>query len=643
MTVAYDALIDSEMPEFVVLMEVQPMEELKGWTAAGGGLTNTYYVSFTAFIATAVVAGGLYRRLDEVRYNATALTSRASAALVDANLGSYYFDTAASRLYVSLAGGVNPETATFVGAWFTLFFSTRGVSFSDQPLYYPLIDGDLPAESAEMPDSMFGSIVSDTGAVSLLNGDGVFDKLSRLYVWRNKRATFRHGGVGLAYTDFAIIDTLRINTLDANDENAIVQVEAFGNILNKSLPLRTWGDGTLFNAPSPQQAADGIQGLPQPLVLGTVVDCPCVLGGRNGLGGADYWYAYDFNAGAYGTCQVFNVYAIHRATKARTLLTGGDYVVSGANIQVINAAYFYENYDIVCSLRQLATLASPTFGTMALALLRICGESDSNIDLAAFATADTAAPQVLARYIGVPGLALNWMNELQQSVNGQVYQGADGKWTCRVLTPDAPANPVALSDADFKTWTPTGELLAVLDEVRVRYGHRPLADDWFEAIATLDAIGYSNETTDAHRLDTWLTVYADAYALAHHLLFFRMQPGSTFACEERGLRLNTSRVGDLVSVTRARAPLARTGRYDGHLLRIAKLEKALGPDAPTVRVWLNDLNGQVDRIFRLLPSGSTLTWDTATAEEKALYGFLSDGNGYLETADPLTRHAKVLW
>jgi hypothetical protein len=104
-TAAYDALLASVTPDFVVLAEVQPMEPLAGWTAAGGGLTNTYYCSFLSQIATTIAAGGLYRRLDFVRQNAATLTSRASAALVDANLGSYFLDTSTNRLYVSTNTG----------------------------------------------------------------------------------------------------------------------------------------------------------------------------------------------------------------------------------------------------------------------------------------------------------------------------------------------------------------------------------------------------------------------------------------------------------------------------------------------------------------------------------------------------------
>lgn len=167
----FAGLLASATPEYILLVEVQPMEILGSWTAAGGGLTNTYYCAFSTQIATSVVAGGLYRRLDAVKQNSTSLTSRASAALVDANLGSYFHDTANSRIYVSTSSGASPDTFPLVGAWFTLFFSTSAVDFSNQPLYAPLITGTLPTLVSEMPDALFGVSISETGTVELLNGE----------------------------------------------------------------------------------------------------------------------------------------------------------------------------------------------------------------------------------------------------------------------------------------------------------------------------------------------------------------------------------------------------------------------------------------------------------------------------------------
>lgn len=642
MTVAYDALIASVTPDFVVLVEVQPMERLAGWTAAGGGLTNTYYASFSTQIATTIVPGGLYRRLDSVRQNATALTSRASAALVDANLGSYFHDTSTNRLYVSTTSGANPETFALLGAWFTLFFSTTTVSLSGQPLYSPMITWSLPTFSSEMPDTLFGATISDVGSLSLLNTDGVFDRLSKQYVWRNKLVTFKLGGGALAYSDFATIETLRINAITVDDETCTLQLEDLGNILNKSLPLHTWGDGTIGGGGLPANPTIGIDGLSQPIVFGRVENCPCALGGRT-PGISDSWYAVDFNLTAYGTYTFNAVSAVERTTQTATLLTPiTDYLTAGGVIIVSNPTYFYETHDIMATVSNSAFTTNSQFGEMALAILRICGESDANIDLAAFAAANTAAPQVLARYVGSPVIAADLMRELEQSVDGQVYKGSDGRWTCRLLTPDLPASIVDISDADFVTWTPTEDLRTTLNVVRVRYGNLPLADDWFEATSSDDSVLYGAETSDSHRIDTWLTTSEDASELAQHLRFLRAVPAMTMQAEQRGLSLISSRVGDLVSVTRSRAPNARTGSYDTHLLRIVKIEKALGGDAPTVTVWLNDLDGQTDRIARYTDA-SAITWSGATAQQKARYGFYGDANGYLDASDPLTRNAKVYW
>jgi hypothetical protein len=602
-TVAYDALLASATPDFVVLAEVQPMEPLAGWTAAGGGLTNTYYCTFLSQVAAALVRGGLYRRLDEVRQNATALTSRASAALVNANLGSYFHDIANGRIYVSTTTGVSPDVFALVGAWFTLFFSTTSVSFSDQPLYAPWIAGDLPSLESRMPTSLFGVTVSDTGALTLLNGDGIFDGLSMQYVWRNKRVTFKLGGATLPYADFATVDTLRINSVAVNDEVAVLQLEDMGSILNQSLPPRTWGDGTFVGPPVTNEA---IFGASQPVVFGTVTRCPTFFDGTRS------YYLVDPFVHAAGVT-IVAAYAVHRTYKIYTLLTPGlsfDYIVGGVGyyITILNATYDSDTYDFVVDLQSPLAAAS-TFGSMALALLKLCGETDADIDAAAFTAADAAAPQVLARYLGAPVQAADVLRELEQSVGGQVYKGADGRWTCRLILTDVPPTLIALTDEDFISWEPEQDLETVLNKVRVRYAHAPIDDKWAEVSASSDATLYGSETGDSHGITTWLTNANDAATLAGHLRFAASAPANVIRAEQRGLALMSAHVGDLVAVTRSRAPVARTGSYDGHLLRIVRIQKALA--GPAVTVWLNDLSGQADRVGRYTDS-TPIAWSTAT-------------------------------
>jgi hypothetical protein len=47
---------------------------------------------------------------------------------------------------------------------------------------------------------------------SLHNTDGLFDRLSKQYVWRNKLGRVQtRAAASLAYSDFTTIETLRIN------------------------------------------------------------------------------------------------------------------------------------------------------------------------------------------------------------------------------------------------------------------------------------------------------------------------------------------------------------------------------------------------------------------------------------------------
>jgi hypothetical protein len=115
------------------------------------------------------------------------------------------------------------------------------------------------------------------------------------------------------------------------------------------------------------------------------------------------------------------------------------------------------------------------------------------------------------------------------------------------------------------------------------------------------------------------------------------------AFEERGLTLMNATVGKFVAVTRARGPVARSGRLDGQLFEIVKLDKSLGPQNPIVSGVLGDLGGRCDQIFRLAPAASTLAWSTATDSEKAQYGFLGDTGRYIDNADVLTKDGKALW
>lgn len=642
MTAAYDALLANHSPEPIKLAEIQPGEPLGVWTAAGGGLTNTYYVSWSAQFGTSIIPGGIYRRLDSVRQNETALTSRASSALVDANLGSYFHDTAANRIYVSTTTGASPNTFALVGAWFTIFVASSSMTFSDQPLYWPLLTGTLPTFTEEFADAVFGVTSSGTGTISLLNGDGLWDRLSRQWIWRNKKITVKLGGTyrqgstvtSLAYSDFATMAVLRINTVAPNDETFDLHVESIGSILNQSLPNDVWADDDILTA----YVADEEQQKPNPILFGSVEFCPMTETNQVG----DTWITHNPNVNP--SVSVGLIHAVDRVTGEHIALVDGiDYTTASGGVAgtlYTMLTYFRDTHTFVANLQDTDE-TSYLAGTFARRILELCGESAANIDTAAFDALDDACPQLLGHWLNTPTPAVDLMRQLEQSVGAQVYWGNSG-WTCqKVLDFSGPAD-WTLIDADFSKWAPTDDLQGVLHQVRTGYARHPVTGKYAEASDSSDRTRYESETRDTHTVNTFLQQAADAAAQAGHLRFLKGAPGALIAFEVIGLTLMTARAGDLVAVTRDRAPCARNGRFDGQLLLLVAITKALGPEGPVVSGVLSDLGGNADKVFRLAPSGSGLTWSTATAAQKAFYGFLADSNGYIDPNDAVTRHGKVL-
>ena len=636
MSAAFDALLACMNPTFVVLAEIQPAQALGPWTKVGG-LTKTYSTPWSQYAATDVVTGGIYRRLDQVRQDATNLTSQTSSANVDANAGSYFFDSANSVIYVSMTDSASPETWAFVGAWFTIFSASQSVSFSDQPLYEPRLAESLPTLDSEKPDLLFGVTISDNGTLGLVNTDKLFDKLSRQWIWRNKLVTFKLGGtngdtgVALAYSDYANIGAMQINTATPNDDLFTLQLDAIGSVLNQSIPPLTIADayGYIIDVSANPNAAS------LPWLIGTSKDCKLVYVGT--AGGNDTYAVDDPALVDYDLQNTF--YAVNKTTGAKTVLGfGTDWNVgSPGSITVNSASWTYQTYEIWMD-GDWSTLAS-TFGAIVTKLLTTLGVSSSKISSANFSTLDAVSP-TLGVYLTVATQAAAVMRTLEQSMYAQLYVGLDGLWTCRQFDPST--STTALVDADFATWQVEEDLSTALDEVLVQYDHRNASGAYFQTSQSDSSVQYGAETSDSTSLPTYLRNSADASNLASHMLFLRSVAPARITTELRGLQLMTASAGDMVAITRARGPIARTGTLDGQIFEIVKLTKVLGP-TPTVTAVLEDLGGQTDRIFRLAPSGYGSTWSTASAADKAIYGFLSDDNGYLDATDILTRNGKVLW
>ncbi|MGE0463902.1 MAG: hypothetical protein AB7Q16_21255 [Vicinamibacterales bacterium] len=620
----------------IVLAELQPAEILSGWSATGGSFTNTHEIAWANAVQAEVVPGGIYRRLDGVRQNDLDLTARASVAEVDANAGSYFHDTANGVLYVRTTTGSAPDEFAALLAFFTIFVGTDAVDFEAGELYEPRIVGDLPVVTLEADDPLHGAKRYGSGDIVLANSDGLFDRLVRLWVWKNKLVTLKLGGGDLAASDYETIAQMRIEDVTPNDDVCRFTLRNMATVLDKYLPLNT------FSANDYPHIGEGLEGTYKPLLYGAKTNIPGLL--IDSTGGAQVYMVAD--PAAQVLTAVLAVRAIERASGVSTLLTlTTDYTVNLAacTVTVTNATYSADNYD----LRIDATGESDgtggylsTFGQIARDILITLDERAALLDDAAFATADTDAPAPLGVWMREGKNAQEYIRLLEASVNGAVFIGRDGRWTAQIWDPTYdPTTAQTIVDEDIDTWDPDDKVESIFPVARVLYDENPATGATKVTEASNDTIRYAYETSDSRTVRTALINAGDAAILAARYRLMVGSPTIHVNMAERGLSGMLRQPFDKVVVTRRRAP-TEAGLFDGQVMEVLRVEKQLA--AASVAMRLGDLRGFGNRVGRWADSAAP-DWGAASAAERERDGYWSDSAGLIDPSDPSTAEQSVWW
>ena len=119
---------------------------------------------------------------------------------------TYFYDSAAGRLYVHITGGGSPTAANpYLLSFHVRRFATD-VEEYDGHLYLPV----LPADSIPNVSSSTGRFHENGtslsfGTIKILNGDGRFDTLFDTYIWEAKRVTVRLGEKGKGDANYMVI------------------------------------------------------------------------------------------------------------------------------------------------------------------------------------------------------------------------------------------------------------------------------------------------------------------------------------------------------------------------------------------------------------------------------------------------------
>lgn len=639
----------------VVIAELTPFLRLSGFTATGG-FPNTYQVSLPRLTGTAQIPGGVYRRCVGVRENATALTERASIAQVDANASSWYWDEAAGLLYVRSSTGSDPDTFTAYAASVRFYVATTGIVLNrvdgnaDTGIYHhPWLEGDLPTAIDEMEDLLSGRKKTYSGNVTLTNAHKFWNAIVAPdgdYHWKNKKIAFYFGGSyngqALLRSQYATRVTMLVEDVSADEYRCQFTLKPLGHLLNQELPV------TPFVASAYPNLGDGVSGTKKWLGWGRAIIRPDLTDTAS-LG--DYTVA----DAAYQTLfAIHSVWAVHKTTGARTLLTlTTDYAINltACVIAIVNPTYAHANYLIECDVTGKPDGAGSylkTFSAVTKDILKThLAFTDSDLDLASFTQADVDAPEELSVWIKSPRqlrsiLASSepGLPSLERSVLGRLAQTRDGKWKVKIWTPTYPATAPLITKTDFAAFSPEPKFETVYGTTRAHYGYDHGRQQWAVEEASDPVVAYLDESQDRLDVFTFLRSASSAQLLAQRYQFMSGAVSMEIAFSERGAKLAEREAGDIVRVTFNPAPSA-AGEY---IDRPFELMQLVSPVATPMRLSgrLGDLRGIGERIGRWMDA-SAPAWSAATTEERARSGFWSDSSGRIDPADPATLNRSCWW
>lgn len=559
--------------------------------------------------------------LDEVAYYARALTAAEIASLAAAGI----YDTE------------DPDNGVY---------------------YHPWITGDLPVSRERAASDLYGVHATSGGELRLTNPDAVWYRLTAIdsgWNWKNKIVRILLGGrvreTALPRSLYASMRTLLIEDVACDDSLVTFALKPFNRLLEQTVP-RT----PLFASAYPN-LGDGVSGQKKWIGYGRAVIAPDLIDTTVSQGKylvADAAYQ-DLDA-------VHNVWAVSKATAVKTLLTlTTHYTVDlvACTVTVVHVDYPYADYSLlVDATGKTDGSGNPinTAGGIIKDLLTThVGVRESDLDIDSFTQAELDVPELLSMWLKSPRAINSIISSSEPgfpsicaSALVTLRQTADGLWNIKARSSLSETPTIALGTTDFADFRAVPNLDAVVTGVNV-YFAREIAPDgsgtWDVATADDERArfllggGTHKEDFDFVDLYTFLAAESDASSLAQRYLILAGGPRLHVEFKERGTKLFRSLIADTVSVTRSPAP-SSVGRFVNEPLELIELEQRYGP-VPSVAGLLRDVRGLGGLGWSWSSESGPVDWDAASVEERALYGFWADDDGFIDPPDPDTQDIKA--
>ena len=173
-----------------------------------------------------------------VTENGAELTSRATYALCEANAGSWYYDSANSRLYVHTTGSDDPGGGSYIiMSYFWEYIATHAGEYNGHWYYGRLNKENIPSIESSVSGPHEGVVTLSPGSISINNlpiqpaTAGFYDSRLSTYVYEGAKIILLRGEQDAAYGTFEAFIHGYLGDWECDEKHFIPQIDDFRKYL----------------------------------------------------------------------------------------------------------------------------------------------------------------------------------------------------------------------------------------------------------------------------------------------------------------------------------------------------------------------------------------------------------------------------
>ena len=574
--------------------------------------------------------------ISSVKVDGVAATVRTTAALVDANPGSFYNDRANSLLYVSAAtGSVFGKSVIAVA---DLTYSTKSKTFNN--LYYDPRISTVPSLSMRIEKEFGGVGQISGGNLELINTDSELDSRSE-YLWDNSdsKVTMKIGydtrTEEMAYSNYVAFGVWAVESWKSGDDKFTLDLKEIKVRLDSEIPFEAFDTATY----SGMDVED--VGNPIPRAYGQIYGARAILTDAS---------TKNFKVAGH---------AIKSLDAVRLLIddvwTASSFTTTNLATGEFTCSAWVDGYEISVDFKGKKNADDSLMDNAANIvedLLLYAGVASADIDSAAIDAAYGRLdygydPEGLRKTVRAVSLYLNdyiplvdVLGQVNEVVGSFIFVDAAGQYNFGVFEPTVSEDMTSYDETDCLSFDPETDSSKLVSKILAKYAHRR-QDEWWgviteERTANQFEHNAAKETVITSELPE-LSAQDDAEYWAQRKLVSDGLPLKTYKITLPAKGLATL-PGDQIRVSNSRRAFNEVLEVLEVGINLSTATASLtcgnlrnwGADAG---FWSADSPTLEDGVTAASPWSSAWT-DAQKTWAKQNVGYWTDANGFADPADP---------